>query len=59
MWGPDAHSDVVNEPSDACCDILGVLTGDGTLIGGEEMIPICQKSRRREGTVRDLPADAE
>jgi hypothetical protein len=32
MWGPDAHSDVVNEPSDACCNILGVLTGDGTLI---------------------------
>jgi hypothetical protein len=28
MYGPAAHSDVVNEPSDAWRNILGVITGD-------------------------------
>ncbi len=27
MWGPSAHSDVLNEPSDAWQRILGVITG--------------------------------
>jgi hypothetical protein len=30
MRGPSAHSDVVNKPSDAWRNILGVITGDPT-----------------------------
>jgi hypothetical protein len=32
MFGPAAHSAVVNEPSDAWRNILGVITGDRTLV---------------------------